>query len=329
MVKKFKIASTELDNRYILAPLAGYTDCAMRKICSSFSSSLNYTEMISAEALFYNSKDTIKEIKDTYIDKENRSRLAIQLFGGNSEHIIEALKIVKNIGHYDFIDFNCGCPVNKVIKQKAGSFWLKRQDELFHLLKEMVKISDKPVILKTRIGFSSIIDMNHFVKEVEKCNVSAIAIHGRTREEFFSSKVHYDVIKECKKNASIPIIANGGINEDNFLDVFKQTDADALMIGQRAVGYPKVFQDMVDIESGKRKEETTLLSQLKTLKKHVQLMYMYKDEKVASCQLRSISLKYLKGYKIDNDIKKRLISAKKEEDYLDVISSLMSLNKHI
>ena len=181
MVKKFKIASTELDNRYILAPLAGYTDCAMRKICSSFSSSLNYTEMISAEALFYNSKDTIKEIKDTYIDKENRSRLAIQLFGGNSEHIIEALKIVKNIGHYDFIDFNCGCPVNKVIKQKAGSFWLKRQDELFHLLKEMVKISDKPVILKTRIGFSSIIDMNHFVKEVEKCNVSAIAIHGRTR----------------------------------------------------------------------------------------------------------------------------------------------------
>ena len=329
MVKKFKIASTELDNRYILAPLAGYTDCAMRKICSSFSSSLNYTEMISAEALFYNSKDTIKEIKDTYIDKENRSRLAIQLFGGNSEHIIEALKIVKNIGHYDFIDFNCGCPVNKVIKQKAGSFWLKRQDELFHLLKEMVKISDKPVILKTRIGFSSIIDMNHFVKEVEKCNVSAIAIHGRTREEFFFSKVHYDVIKECKKNASIPIIANGGINEDNFLDVFKQTDADALMIGQRAVGYPKVFQDMVDIESGKRKEETTLLSQLKTLKKHVQLMYMYKDEKVASCQLRSISLKYLKGYKIDNDIKKSLISAKKEEDYLDVISSLMSLNKHI
>ena len=329
MVKKFKIASTELDNRYILAPLAGYTDCAMRKICSSFSSSLNYTEMISAEALFYNSKDTIKEIKDTYIDKENRSRLAIQLFGGNSEHIIEALKIVKNIGHYDFIDFNCGCPVNKVIKQKAGSFWLKRQDELFHLLKEMVKISDKPVILKTRIGFSSIIDMNHFVKEVEKCNVSAIAIHGRTREEFFSSKVHYDVIKECKKNASIPIIANGGINEDNFLDVFKQTDADALMIGQRAVGYPKVFQDMVDIESGKRKEETTLLSQLKTLKKHVQRMYMYKDEKVASCQLRSISLKYLKGYKIDNDIKKSLISAKKEEDYLDVISSLMSLNKHI
>ena len=329
MVKKFKIASTELDNRYILAPLAGYTDCAMRKICSSFSSALNYTEMISAEALFYNSKDTIKEIKDTYIDKESRSRLAIQLFRGNSEHIIEALKIVKNIGHYDFIDFNCGCPVNKVIKQKAGSFWLKRQDELFHLLKEMVKISDKPVILKTRIGFSSIIDMNHFVKEVGKCNVSAIAIHGRTREEFFSSKVHYDVIKECKKNASIPIIANGGINEDNFLDVFKQTDADALMIGQRAVGYPKVFQDMVDIESGKRKEETTLLSQLKTLKKHVQLMYMYKDEKVASCQLRSISLKYLKGYKIDNEIKKSLISAKKEEDYLDVISSLMSLNKHI
>lgn len=329
MVKKFKIASTELDNRYILAPLAGYTDCAMRKICSSFSSALNYTEMISAEALFNNSKDTIKEIKDTYIDKESRSRLAIQLFGGNSEHIIEALKIVKNIGHYDFIDFNCGCPVNKVIKQKAGSFWLKRQDELFLLLKEMVKISDKPVILKTRIGFSSIIDMNHFVKEVEKCNVSAIAIHGRTREEFFSSKVHYDVIKECKKNASIPIIANGGINEDNFLDVFKQTDADALMIGQRAVGYPKVFQDMIDIESGKRKEETTLLSQLKTLKKHVHLMYMYKDEKVASCQLRSISLKYLKGYKIDNEIKKSLISAKKEEDYLDVISSLMSLNKHI
>lgn len=323
-MKTFKIANITLKNRYILAPLAGYSDYSLRNICSSFGSGLNYTEMISAEALVYNSKETLKDIEDTKLDRKNntKSKLALQLFGGKKEHILEAIKICEKYADYDFLDFNCGCPVNKVVKQNAGSAWLKRLDELYDLLKEMSSISSKPVILKTRIGFSSIIDIEDFVKKVSETNVQAIAIHGRTRNEFFSGPVHYDIIKKAKEKSTIPIIANGSINENNFLDVFSLTSADALMVGQRAVGYPKVFKDMSDIEEKRTVEENTLFTQLDTLKRHISLMYQIKDERQASSILRSISVKYLKGFENSASIRQQLVKAKSKEEYLSIIKSI-------
>lgn len=321
MIKTFKIADITLKNRYVLAPLAGYTDFSQRYLASKYGSSLNYTEMISAEALFYNSKATLQDIHDTYHDREfcKDSKLALQLFGGNKEHILEAIKILETNASYDFLDFNVGCPVNKVIKQQAGSFWLKRLDELYSLLKEMAHLSSKSVILKTRIGFSSIMDIEDFVKKVSEANIKAICIHGRTRNEFFQGAVHYDVIKKAKEVSPIPIIANGEIDASNFQEVFNLTDADAIMVGQNAIGNPTIFRDFINIEEGKEIKKNTINDQLEILKEHINLMYKYKEARLATCQLRSISLKYLKGYQDVNELKKQLVHCQNQDEYLKAI----------
>lgn len=324
-MKTFNIAGIELKNRYVLAPLAGFTDYSLRRLASEYGAGLTYTEMESCESLLYNSKETIEDLKNTHLDKKYcpTTKLALQIFGGKAENILKSIPMVEKYADYDFLDFNVGCPVPKVIRQSAGSYWLNREDELLELLKNMVRISSKPVIVKIRIGFEKIMDVKHLVKEIEKCGVNAIAIHGRTRAEGFSGPVHYDIIKECVHAVSIPIIANGSIDENNFLDVFNMTDCQAVMIGQRAIGYPKVFHDMIDREEGKEITKTTLFNQINDLKKHLDYIFSIKPEIVASRIMRGISTNYLKNFNNMKEYKRRLVLSNSKADYLQILDELI------
>ncbi|MFA6861132.1 MAG: tRNA-dihydrouridine synthase family protein [Bacilli bacterium] len=323
-MKEFSIAGITLGNRYIQAPLAGFTDYSMRKMASDKGASLVYSEMESSEALVYNSKATIKDVQDTILDKktEPNTKLALQIFGGKEEVVLKSIPLFEKYGQYDFLDFNCGCPVPKVLRQHAGSYWLNRPDELIHLLKEMVKISSKPVILKIRIGFSSIMDMVPLAKRIEETGVQAIAIHGRTKAEGFSGPVHYEVIKDIKDHLTIPVIANGDITEKNFTDILKLTGADALMIGQRAIGYPKVFEDMIRIEQGLKPLDTTLSKQVTDLKEHLNLIFSSKDEKQAADIMKGISVRYLKGFDNMRALRMDLVHSNSLTDYLKVLSNV-------
>ena len=327
-MKEFQIAGITLKNRYVQAPLAGFSDYAMRKMASDKGSSLVYSEMESSEALDYNSAATIKDVQDTLLDKktEKDTKLALQIFGGKSEKVIESIPLFEKLGQYDFLDFNCGCPVPKVMRQHAGSYWLNRQDELIALLKKMVKISSKPVIIKIRIGFSSLMDIVPFTKRIQDTGVQAIAVHGRTKSEGFSGPVHYDVIKDIKDHLSIPVIANGDINETNFEEVLKETNADAIMIGQRAIGYPKVFEDMINAEERKPIIKTTLSGQIEDLNKHIKLIYSIKDEKRASDIMRSFSVRYLKGFDNVKSFRMALVHAKSEQEYISILRNVQ--NEH-
>lgn len=323
-MKSFSIAGIEIKNRYVLAPLAGFTDYAMRKLSYDYGAGLLYTEMESCEALYFDSKLTIEDIKNTKLDKANcpDGKLALQIFGGKEESILKSIPIVEKYGDYDFLDFNCGCPVPKVIKQHAGSYWLNREDELIPLLKRMVSISSKPVIVKIRIGYTQIQDIVPLCKRIEDAGVKAIAVHGRTRNEFFSSPVHYDVIKDIKKNVSIPVIANGEITEDNFIDVLNETNADAVMIGQHAIGYPKIFRDMIAKEENRLVEEKTLSSQLNDLIKHLDLIFSIKDERSASSIMRSFAVNYVKGFSDSKKYRNLLVHCSSKEEYFSVIQSI-------
>lgn len=323
-MKSFSIAGIEIKNRYVLAPLAGFTDYAMRKLSYDYGAGLLYTEMESCEALCFDSKLTIEDIKNTKLDKANcpDGKLALQIFGGKEESILKSIPIVEKYGDYDFLDFNCGCPVPKVIKQHAGSYWLNREDELIPLLKRMVSISSKPVIVKIRIGYTQIQDIVPLCKRIEDAGVKAIAVHGRTRNEFFSSPVHYDVIKDIKKNVSIPVIANGEITEDNFIDVLNETNADAVMIGQHAIGYPKIFRDMIAKEENRLVEEKTLSSQLNDLRKHLDLIFSIKDERSASSIMRSFAVNYVKGFSDSKKYRNLLVHCSSKEEYFSVIQSI-------
>ncbi len=323
-MKPFSIAGIEIKNRYVLAPLAGFTDYAMRKLSYDYGAGLLYTEMESCEALCFNSKLTIEDIKNTKLDKANcpDGKLALQIFGGKEESILKSIPIVEEYGDYDFLDFNCGCPVPKVIKQHAGSYWLNREDELIPLLKRMVSISSKPVIIKIRIGYTQIQDIVPLCKRIEDTGVKAIAVHGRTRNEFFSSAVHYDVIRDIKKNVSIPVIANGEITEDNFLDVLNETNADAVMIGQHAIGYPKIFSDMIAKEENRQVVEKTLSGQLNDLRKHLDLIFSIKDERSASSIMRSFAVNYVKGFSDSKKYRNLLVHCSSKEEYFSVIQSI-------
>ncbi len=323
-MKPFSIAGIEIKNRYVLAPLAGFTDYAMRKLSYDYGAGLLYTEMESCEALCFDSKLTIEDIKNTKLDKANcpDGKLALQIFGGKEESILKSIPIVEKYGDYDFLDFNCGCPVPKVIKQHAGSYWLNREDELIPLLKRMVSISSKPVIVKIRIGYTQIQDIVPLCKRIEDAGVKAIAVHGRTRNEFFSSPVHYDVIKDIKKNVSIPVIANGEITEDNFVNVLNETNADAVMIGQHAIGYPKIFRDMIAKEENRLVAEKTLSSQLNDLRKHLDLIFSIKDERSASSIMRSFAVNYVKGFSDSKKYRNLLVHCSSKEEYFSVIQSI-------
>lgn len=325
-MKTFKIAGIEIKSRYVLAPLAGYTDYSLRKLASDNGAGLVYTEMESCESLYYNSKQTKQDLKDTHLDRKTEpgTKLALQIFGGKKDIILKSIPMFENLGEYDFLDFNCGCPVPKVIRQNAGSAWLNRPDELIDLMKDIVRISNKPVIIKIRIGFSEIMDIVYLCKKLEEVGVKAIAVHGRTRSEMFSSLVHYDVIHDIKRNVGIPVIANGLIDSNNFQDIFDKTKADAVMIGQKAVGYPKIFENMTRIEEGLKENPDTLKRQIDDLKKQMDLLYQIKDEHQASGILRSVSVHYMKGF--DNIKKYRiaLVHCETHQQYLDVLNNMQN-----
>lgn len=325
-MKTFKIAGIEIKNRYVLAPLAGYTDYSMRKLCSDYGAGLVYTEMESCESLYYKSKATQQDLRDTHLDKktEGDTKLALQIFGGKKEIILKSIPLFEEMGEYDFLDFNCGCPVPKVIRQNAGSSWLNRPEELVDLMKSIVSISKKPVIIKIRIGFSSIIDIVPLCKKLEEAGVQAIAVHGRTRSEMFSSPVHYDVIRDIKNRLSIPVIANGLIDSDNFLKVFETTNADALMIGQKAIGYPKIFENMVRKEMNMKEEKDSLVRQIEDLRKQIELIYQIKDERQASGIMRSVSVHYMKGFDNVKKYRQALVHCENKQDYLKVLQNMQN-----
>ncbi len=323
-MKTWNIAGIEIGNRYALAPLAGFTDYAMRKISYDKGARLLYTEMESCEALYYGSKLTIEDIRQTKLDKENcpEGKLALQIFGGKEESILKTIPLIEENGDYDFLDFNCGCPVPKVIKQRAGSYWLNREEELLSLLRKMVSLSSKPVIVKIRIGYSEIKDIVPLALKIQDTGVQALAVHGRTRNEFFSSPVHYDVIRDIKKHLTIPVIANGEITKDNFLSVLEETKADAVMIGQHAIGYPKIFFDMIRKEEGLPEEETTLEGQLSDLRKHIDLIFSIKEEHSAASIMRSFAVNYIKGFSDSKKYRSLLVRCSSKKDYLDAIAQI-------
>ena len=324
-MKDFKIAGITLNNPFVSAPLAGYTDYAMRKMCADYGSALTYTEMESCESLYYSSKQTYLDLDATKLDKQNtKAKLALQIFGGKSDIVLKSIPLFEKNGAYDFLDFNVGCPVPKVVKQNAGSAWLNRPEELISLLKEMVKISSKPVIVKIRIGFDHFMDIVSLCKQMEEVGVQAIAVHGRLRSEYFMGSVHYDVIKDIKNSLSIPVIANGNICETNFQDVLNATGADAVMIGQRAIGYPKVFEDMNRLWNGEKPLPTTISSQIQDFKKHLDLIFDTKDEHSASSIMRSFAVNYIKGFDNVKKYRAQLVHCETKQEYLDILNNMQS-----
>ena len=278
------IGNVSLDNRVFLSPMAGVTDLPFRLICKQKGCGMLYTEMINAKALCYN-------------DEEHP--IAIQIFGSEPEYMGRAAEILNSHSN-EILDINMGCPAPKVIKNGDGSALMKNPKLAEKVMKAVVENSIKPVTLKIRKGWDdNSVNAVEIAKIAEQAGISALAIHGRTREQYYSGKADWDIIKEIKESISIPVIGNGDVFEiEDAINMLEKTNCDAIMIGRGAQGNPWIFNRINHyMQTGEILAKPTAEEKISTAIEHMKLAVAEHGEYVAVREMRKHIGWYIKGLK--------------------------------
>lgn len=288
-----KIGGLQLDTPFVLAPLAGITDKAMRSLCAKQGASLVYTEMVSGKGLWYGDRKSHKLLEIG----EDEGLVAYQLFGSDPEVMAHAAKSLKDEKN-PLLDLNVGCPVPKVVKNGEGSALLKKLDILYDVVNAMVKNAGKPVTAKIRMGFER--GTNTAVetaKTLEAAGVAAVTVHGRTREQYYEGKADWQVIADVKNAVSIPVIGNGDVmTGQDAIDMMDQTGCDGVMVARGAMGNPWIFRDAAALWRGEELPEApTDEERIKMLIKHLELVIEDKGERIAVREIRKHVGWYIKG----------------------------------
>ena len=279
---KNKIGNVELASPYLLAPLAGITDAVMRQLCEEQGAAMTYTEMVSAKGLYYGDRKTPL----LTLIPENAGPTAIQIFGSEPEIMAEAARKLDGLENV-ILDINMGCPVPKVVKNGDGSALMQNPDLVYEIVKATSAASSKPVTAKIRSGF----DEEHknaveVAKAIEAGGAAAVAVHGRTRSQYYSGKADWKIIKDVKEAVSIPVIGNGDVM--SFADgerMMAETGCDFVMIARGAMGNPWIF-------SGTTPDRD---ERIEMMIRHLGMLVELKGEKVAVKEFRKFVVWYTKG----------------------------------
>ena len=241
MKMQWKIGNVEIPNPFVLAPMAGVTDLAFRRLCKEQGAGLICMEMVSAKALLYKNRNT-KPLLETRPEEEP---VAVQLFGSDPKIMSEMAKQIEE-KPFDILDVNMGCPVPKVVNNGEGSALLKNPDLIVKIVKSVSSAIQKPLTVKVRIGFENEpVDIVEIAKRVEDAGAAAIAVHGRTRQQYYSGIADWETIARVKEAVSIPVIGNGDVDSPKKAEkLFRQTGCDAVMIGRAVEGNPWIFREM-------------------------------------------------------------------------------------
>lgn len=298
-----KIGNVEVRNSLALGPMAGVTDLPFRLLCKEQGCGILYSEMVSAKAILYKNKNTDILLN---IDKKEHP-IAIQLFGSDADIMAEiGVRVAE--GNCDFIDINMGCPVPKIVNNHEGSYLLTQPKLVEKILTKMVKAIEKPVTIKIRKGFrdgeSQAVEI---ARIAESCGVAAISVHGRTREQYYSGKADWNIIKDVKKAVNIPVIGNGDIFSAQDAKAMKEyTGCDGLMVGRAARGNPWIFRQISEyLENDKIIDKPGSKEVKEMILKHASMLIEYKGEYTGVREMRKHVAWYTQGLPHSAELRRR------------------------
>ena len=315
------IGKVGIDNPSVLAPMAGVTDLAFRLLAKEMGCGLVVSEMVSAKGLLYENCRTKDLIR---IDPRERPT-AIQLFGSVPAELAEAARRVEASGA-DIIDFNMGCPTHKIVRNGEGSALLRFPDLAATILKEMVAAVDIPVTVKIRAGWDAgSINAVEIARRAEQAGVSAIAVHARTREQFYAGKADWNIIREVKQAVKVPVIGNGDVRTVQDAErLLQETGCDGVMVGRAACGNVWIFRQIATyLKEGRLTPSPLFSEKAATLLRHLDMLTELKGTHIAIREMRRHAVCYVKGLPKSAELRTHFNQAMERSDFEHILDEYM------
>ncbi|WP_239619022.1 tRNA dihydrouridine synthase DusB [Cohnella mopanensis] len=315
-----KIGNVPMNNNVVLAPMAGVCNPAFRLIAKEFGCGLVCAEMVSDKAILHGNQRTLEML---FVD-EREKPLSLQIFGGDKESLVEAVKFVDQNTNADIIDINMGCPVPKVTKCDAGARWLLDPKKIYEMVSYAADAAKKPVTVKMRIGWD---DAHIYAVEnaqaVERAGGAAVSVHGRTREQLYTGKANWDILRDVKQAVNIPVIGNGDVfSPEDAKRLLEHTNCDGVMIGRGALGNPwMLYRTVHYLTTGELLPDPSPAEKIRIAVLHLDRLSDLKGENVAVREMRKHLAWYLKGLPDSAMVKNSIMDLTSRSEVVSILDN--------